>query len=234
MNIIITGGSRGIGMDAALDFCRTSEHRVLVIARSETKLRELETGIRKINPDARFRYCVADLTDAHSPALTEALAGWNTVDVLINNAGQLVSKPFEQLSDEDWHTMININLMAPVRITRMLLDQLQASDHAHIVNISSMGGFQGSSKFPGLSAYSAAKAALANLTECLAEELKDRNIAVNCLSLGSVQTEMLAKAFPGYRAPVSSHSMGAFLAWFALNGHRFFNGKNLPVSITTP
>jgi NAD(P)-dependent dehydrogenase (short-subunit alcohol dehydrogenase family) len=105
---------------------------------------------------------------------------------------------------------------------------------AHIVNISSMGGFQGTSKFPGLSAYSSSKAALSGLTECLAEELKDKNIAVNCLAIGAVQTEMLAKAFPGYKAPLSAKQMAEFICNFSLTGHLYFNGKIIPVSSTTP
>src|SRR5690606_32938143 len=80
----------------------------------------------------------------------------------------------------------------------------------HIVNISSMGGFQGASKFPGLSIYSSSKAAVAGFTECLAEELKDENIQVNCLALGAVQTEMLSEAFPDYQAPMGPEKMAEF------------------------
>jgi len=105
---------------------------------------------------------------------------------------------------------------------------------AHIVNIGSMGGYQGSAKFPGLSLYSAAKGALAILTECLAEELKDRGIKANCLALGAAQTEMLAEAFPGYKAPLSAAEMAGFIADFSLHGSGFFNGKILPVSVSTP
>src|SRR5690606_3083816 len=111
---------------------------------------------------------------------------------------------------------------------------LEKSERAHVLNIGTMGGYQGSAKFPGLLGYSDSKAAIANLAECLAEEWKENNIACNCLCLGSVQTEMLAEAFPGFQAPVSSEKMGAFIAWFAAEGHFFFNGKVLPVSASTP
>jgi len=106
--------------------------------------------------------------------------------------------------------------------------------NAHIVNISSMGGFQGSSKYPGMAVYSASKAALANLTEGLASEYAKDGIAFNCLALGAVQTEMLEQAFPGYKAPVSADDMANFISWFALAGHMFFNGKILPVSVSNP
>ncbi len=92
----------------------------------------------------------------------------------------------------------------------------------------------GSVKFAGLSAYSSSKGALSVLTECLAEELKDTNIKANCLCLGSVNTEMLQQAFPGYEAPLNPKQMADYIGNFALTGHTFFNGKVLPVSVSTP
>jgi NAD(P)-dependent dehydrogenase (short-subunit alcohol dehydrogenase family) len=97
-----------------------------------------------------------------------------------------------------------------------------------------MGGFQGSVKFKGLSYYSASKAAISCLTECLANEFSESRISVNCLALGAVQTEMLNEAFPGYKAPVEAHEMAEFISEFALSGHKFFNGKILPVAVGTP
>jgi 3-oxoacyl-[acyl-carrier protein] reductase len=97
-----------------------------------------------------------------------------------------------------------------------------------------MGGIQGSSKFPGLAAYSSSKGALITLTEMLAEEYKESNISFNALALGAVQTEMLAEAFPGYQASTTAREMARFIADFALNGHQFFNGKVLPVAHSTP
>jgi NAD(P)-dependent dehydrogenase (short-subunit alcohol dehydrogenase family) len=108
------------------------------------------------------------------------------------------------------------------------------SSGSHIVNISSMGGFQGSAKYKGLSYYSASKAALACLTECLATEFTEFGISVNCLALGAVQTEMLDEAFPGYKAPVDAKQMAEFISGFALTGHKFFNGKILPVALGNP
>jgi NAD(P)-dependent dehydrogenase (short-subunit alcohol dehydrogenase family) len=108
------------------------------------------------------------------------------------------------------------------------------SPGSHIVNISSMGGFQGSAKFPGLSAYSTSKAAVVSLTELLAEELKESGIKINCLCLGAVQTEMLETAFPGYQAPLQPAEMAEFICDFALTAHRFMNGRIVPVSLTTP
>ncbi|MDB5153013.1 MAG: family NAD(P)-dependent oxidoreductase [Mucilaginibacter sp.] len=154
------------------------------------------------------------------------------VDILINNAGILINKPFTELLETDFVEMLQSNFIGHVRIIQSLLPLMPAG--SHIVNIGSMGGVQGSAKFPGLSAYSASKAALHTLTECLAQELTEQQIKVNCLALGSAQTEMLEKAFPGYESPVMAFEMGKYIADFALTGHRFFNGKVLPVAVTTP
>ncbi|MBL7933330.1 MAG: SDR family oxidoreductase, partial [Bacteroidia bacterium] len=138
------------------------------------------------------------------------------------------------ISSAELTSVYQTNVFAPFILTQKLVPLMGRKSKAHIVNISSMGGVQGSSKFPGLSAYSSSKTALCGLTECLAEELKTNNISVNCLAIGSVQTEMLAKAFPGYKAPLSAKQMAEFISDFALNGHKYFNGKIIPVSSTTP
>ena len=106
---------------------------------------------------------------------------------------------------------------------------------AHVVSISSMGGIQGSLKFGGLAAYSSSKGALITLSEILAEEYKERGIIFNTLALGAVQTEMLAEAFPDYyKANISPQEMAHYIADFALNGSKVFNGKVLQVANTTP
>jgi NAD(P)-dependent dehydrogenase (short-subunit alcohol dehydrogenase family) len=97
-----------------------------------------------------------------------------------------------------------------------------------------MGGFQGSVKFSGLTAYSSSKFAIAGLTELLAEEFKNENISFNCLAIGAAQTKMLEKAFPGYQAPVSGKEMADFIFNFATQQSKFINGKVIPVSVTTP
>ena len=166
--------------------------------------------------------------------LSNTLNAMNGLDIVINNAGFLVNKPFVEQSEEDWQMQFDVNVFSPAKLIRFLYPWLLLSGNAHIVNITSMGGFQGSSKFPGLSAYSASKAALGTLTECLAVEFSGKGISVNALALGAVQTEMLSQAFPGYEAPISAHKMADFIANFALNGHQYFNGKQIPVAFTTP
>ena len=154
------------------------------------------------------------------------------MDILINNAGVLINKPFSELTQLDFAEMLQTNLLGHIKMIQNLLPLMNSG--AHIVNIGSMGGFQGSVKFKGLSAYSVSKAALHALTECLAYELAESNIKVNCLALGSAQTEMLELAFPDFQSPVQAFEMGKYIADFALTGHKFFNGKILPVAVSTP
>jgi NAD(P)-dependent dehydrogenase (short-subunit alcohol dehydrogenase family) len=234
MNIVITGASSGIGFDTALLLSQNPQHKILAIARQASKLEALAAAASHRNIIA-FPF---DLSAGDYALVATAVENYlGRVHVLINNAGVLINKPFHLLADDDWRDLYETNVMGAVRMTRTLLPFLSSEnpqERSHVVNIGSMGGFQGSSKFKGLSAYSASKAALANFTECIAEELNDENISANCLCLGAVQTEMLANAFPGYVAPTSSQQVAQFIAWFAENGHHFQNGKVIPVSATTP
>lgn len=234
MKIVITGASRGIGYETALHLAEVPGHEVLVLSRNEDRLKTLRQAALERRRDCRLDLMRYDLTAPDLSRLEQAVKDLGGVDVLINNAGLLIKKPFGELSMSDWRRSFEVNFFGAVELTRSLLPWLEKSPKAHILNISSMGGFQGSAKFPGLAAYSAAKAAIANFTECLAEELKDRAISVNCLALGAVDTEMLQEAFPGYQAPLTSEQMSRFVADFATEKHYFFNGKVLPVSVSTP
>lgn len=234
MNIIITGASSGVGFEAVLELCLSGNHKVIALARSQDKLSRLLEIALGLNPDAILYPLVFDIVHDDYDGLLQFIRSRFTggVDVLVNNAGVLINKPFAKLTETDFVEMLQSNYIGHVRMIQALLPVMAAN--SHILNIGSMGAFQGSAKFAGLVAYSASKAALHTLTECLASELADRQIKVNCLALGSAQTEMLEKAFPGYESPVMAFEMGKYIADFALTGHRFFNGKILPVAVTTP
>ncbi len=234
-NIIITGASSGIGFEAVLDLTANKNNQVIALARSADKLRKLHEIASSLNPDGGTLYPAAfDIVyDNYPDSLVPFIKSkFEQVDILINNAGELINKPFLESSNEDFVRMFQSNVLGHVQMIRHIAPFMP--EGSHIVNVSSMGGFQGSSKFPGLSAYSSSKAALAVLTECLAEEFKDRKIKVNCLALGSSQTEMFEAAFPGFEAGTLAFEMGRYLAEFAQNGHKYYNGKVLPVSNTTP
>lgn len=233
MNIVITGASSGVGFEAAIELT-SANHKVVALARSQEKLERLAEIAAGLNPDCVLYPVAFDIVHDDYDVLVEFTNARfeGGVDILINNAGMLINKPFIELGEADFVEMLQSNFIGHVRMIQHLYKLMPKG--SHILNIGSMGGFQGSSKFPGLAAYSASKAALHNLTECLAQEFADQGIKVNCLALGSAQTEMLEKAFPGYESPVMAFEMGKYIADFALTGHRFFNGKILPVAVTTP
>ncbi len=235
MNIVITGSSRGIGFELAKQFARNGNHNIFAISRNPERLNELKSACIRENVEAHLYPIPFDLTsnsDFEESLFKKIFELAPTIDILINNAGYLANSRFDELSDEDLNQMTQINFTAPAKLIKTLLPIMKSG--THVVNIGSMGGFQGSVKFSGLAGYSATKAALASLTECLAEEYKESGISFNCLTLGAVNTEMLAQAFPEMSAPLNADEMASFIVDFALNGNRFFNGKIIPVSTSTP
>jgi 3-oxoacyl-[acyl-carrier protein] reductase len=222
-NIVITGAGRGIGKATALK-AASEGNQVFAISRS---IESLE-GIDNIIPFS------VDLSDqeAIGSFCKDFIAKGILVDALINNAGKLENLPFKDTAFDVFETVFKINVFGLAELTRQLLPVMNPK--GHVVNISSMGGVQGSSKFPGLAAYSSSKGAVITLTELLAEEFKETGPAFNALAFGAVQTEMLEEAFPGYKAPLSAEEMGSYLLDFALTAHKYYNGKVLPVSSGTP
>lgn len=223
-NIIITGTSRGIGNALAIKFAQEG-HKVLAIS-------------RKVNANLlqneNITCLSVDLSKADELLKIEQFlsSSWKQVDVIIHNAGSILLKPFAETTVEDFRKVYEVNVFGVVALTKLALPFLKSG--SHVVTISSMGGIQGSMKFAGLSAYSSSKGAVITLAELLSEEYKAEGISFNVLALGSVQTEMLAEAFPGYQAPLLAEEMADYIKNFALTGNQFFNGKVLQVSTTTP
>ena len=225
MTIVITGASRGIGKELINFFLEKKAHVIAVTSNPGN-----------IKPQDNLHVVAADFSSIEAVFKTaETIKGLTKeVNILINNAATLVSKPFADITVADFENTYRINVEAPFFFTQQLVNIMGINSTAHIVNISSMGGFMGSAKFVGLSAYSSSKGALTTFTECLAEELKEKNVRANCLCLGAVNTEMLKQAFPGYEAPLNPKQMANYIGDFALTGHTYFNGKVLPISVSTP
>ena len=223
-NIIITGTSRGIGYELALQFANAG-HQVLAISR---KIPEILSAHKNIS-------CLAvDLSDeSHLTKVSDFLTqNWKNIDAIVHNAGKLLFKPFAETTNQDFENTYKVNVFAVANLTRLCLPYLQKG--SHVVSISSMGGIQGSAKFAGLAAYSSSKGAIITLSELLAEEYKEQGISFNVLALGSVNTEMLQEAFPGYTAPLSAQEMATYIYDFTLTGNKFYNGKVLSVASSTP
>ena len=224
-NIIITGTSRGIGFELAQLFAKNNYH-VLALSRNSKPLNDLNLkNISTLSVDLSIEKDFIQITDFVSK-------NWKKVDILIHNAGKLLNKPFTELSFSNFEEVYKVNVFAVAELTRVLIPFMNTG--SHIVTISSIGGVQGSMKFPGLAAYSSSKGAVITLSELLAEEYKEQQIAFNVLALGAVQTEMLEEAFPGYQAPISAIEMAKYIFNFTLTGNKYFNGKVLQVSSTNP
>ena len=224
-NVIITGTSRGIGFELAKQFAENG-HQVLALSRNTKPLQEFNhKNITVISVDLSVNSDLEKVTDFIKKE-------WKHVDILINNAGKLINKPFTDLSSDDFLEVYKVNVFAVAELTKLMIPFMAKG--SHVVTVSSMGGVQGSLKFPGLAAYSSAKGAVITLSELLAEEFKEKQIAFNVLALGAVQTEMLAEAFPDYQAPLSATEMANYIFDFSLTGNKYYNGKVLQVSSTNP
>lgn len=222
--IVVLGASQGIGAALVNVFAANGSNQVYALSRQLDKMQQQfhQANVYPLQLDL--------LTDVHDQIAALALP--DKIDIVINNAGLLINKPFETITHQDFHNSYQVNVIGIMEATQALLPKLSAG--SHIVNISSMGGFQGSLKFAGLAAYSTAKAALCSFTEMFAEEYKESGIHMNCLCLGAVQTEMLAQAFPGYQAPTTPEEMAKYIANFAEHSGQLLNGKIIPVSASNP
>lgn len=231
MNILITGASRGIGAALTRVVSKDPENRVFITARSKQRMEEL---VRECNQNSNIVIIRADLS--HSKSVRELVKSIrihsDRLDILVNNAGYLQAAPFEEQEFQSIYDHFLVNYIGPSMLIKECLPLLKNAELPHVVNISSMGGFQGSEKFPGLSHYSASKAAIAVLTECLVKEFKD--IRFNCLCIGSVQTEMLEEAFPGYKASLTPSEMAEYIMTFSMNAHKYMNGRIIPVAFSSP
>jgi len=231
MNIIVNGASKGIGRALVLRMAADKDNQIIATGRNESMLRELQMECLNGN----VTYLKMDITEMNKEMEVirdQIFNRFSSVGILINMSGSLIVSDFMKLRDNDSRKMMETNFFGPVNFIKLVVPLMPAG--SHIVNISSMGGFQGSSKYRGLAVYSASKAALSCFSECLAVELSESGISVNCLALGSVQTRMFEKAFPGFKAPVSPEGMAEFISYFAVNGNKFFNGKVLPVAVNNP
>ena len=221
--LIVTGASRGIGLEICTQ-AASKGYQVIALSRNIKPLLGIE-NIYSFAVDLSYENAIQDFIKTISKSFSK-------IDALINCAGSLINKPFIETSCEEFKKVFQVNIFAVASLIRLIFPMM--NPQGHVVNISSMGGVQGTTKFPGLSAYSSSKAGLIILTELLAEEFKESGPAFNALALGAVQTEMLEEAFPGYKASIYAKEMATYILEFALKGQQLYNGKVLPISSSTP
>jgi 3-oxoacyl-[acyl-carrier protein] reductase len=224
IEIVITGASRGIGLEL-MKLCASQHHKVLGVARTEP----FEKG------DWEFVKGDISATDAIVEAIKKKhVSSHARVRILVHNAGQVVNQKFEKISDAQLEQLWEVNFRAPFKLTRNLISWLSDADSAHVVYIGSMGGFQGSVRYAGLSAYSAVKSAGASLMESLAAEYAETGIRFNALALGAVQTDMLQESIPDFSGGHKPAVMAHYIYTFIIDGYKVMNGVVIPVRQGNP
>jgi 2-hydroxycyclohexanecarboxyl-CoA dehydrogenase len=184
--VIVTGAGRGIGRSVALRFAEEGG-KVALVARSESELEETERLVRKAG--GRGLVLPADVMarGAAEECVRRAEAELGPVDVLVNNAGLFVWRPFLELTPEEWDRVIATNLSGAANFCRAVLPGMVARRRGRIVNVASVHGIRGDAN---VSAQSAAKFGLIGLTQSLAREFREDNIAVNAVCPGAVENRL--------------------------------------------
>jgi NAD(P)-dependent dehydrogenase (short-subunit alcohol dehydrogenase family) len=227
--ILITGASRGLGYALVEAFLSSTPYKVAAVSRNSGALSSLANNAAYKD---RLELIQADICNPPDlEMIQDIVAGLPPLGVIIHNAGALLFKPFSEIAIDELRAVYEVNVFAPFMLTQKLLPYMNAT---HVINISSVGGVEGSIKFPGLTAYSSSKAALNCLTEMWSEEFKDTDHSFNCLALGSVATEMFSEAFPGVPASSQPEEMASYIVNFAIEAPKVMRGKIISLSRSNP
>jgi 3-oxoacyl-[acyl-carrier protein] reductase len=184
---LITGATEGIGRATALAFGKAG-YRVGVVARTESKVRQLVTHLKEEGIEAAGAAADVGQPAPVSRAVGELTGALGEIDVLVNNAGVLIAKPFEELTLDDWDTTMATNVRSLYLMSRAVLPAMRRRKRGTIVNVASLAGRSG---FAGGTAYTASKHAVLGFSRSLMLELRKENIRVIAICPGSVDTGML-------------------------------------------
>ncbi|MEE0800942.1 MAG: SDR family NAD(P)-dependent oxidoreductase [Gemmiger sp.] len=190
-HVFITGGSRGIGAAAVLAFARAGYDVAFIWNSHADAAAEVVRRAQELNPDAAVLALQADVSDSRqvNAAVEQALQAFGTLEVLICNAGIAGQALFTDLTDEDWHRMMAVDLDGVFYACRAVLPGMIHRKYGRILLVSSMWGQTGGSCE---TAYSAAKAGVIGLCRALAKEEGPSGITVNCVAPGVIETDMMA------------------------------------------
>jgi 3-oxoacyl-[acyl-carrier protein] reductase len=187
---LVTGASRGIGRSIALEFARCGADVAVNYRSSDAEAREVEAIIEENGETA-----MCAQADVSEPAEVERMAAeirdeLGDVDVLVNNAGITIDRKFEEMTHDDWQTVLDVNLGGTFNCTKAFFDDIRDADHGRLINISSVVGQQGNY---GQANYATSKGGMFAFTRTLALELAASGSTANCVAPGFVRTDMLEK-----------------------------------------
>ena len=184
---LITGGTRGIGKAIAIKFAKNGYNLVLNYVSDRTNLEELENEFKEYNIEVLFiKTDVSNFEDCENMA-KQAIARFEKIDVLVNNAGITKDSLLLRMTPEDFDKVININLKGTFNVTKSTVPYMMKKRTGKIVNISSVVGVSGNA---GQCNYAASKAGIIGFTKSIAKELASRNILANCVAPGFIDTDM--------------------------------------------
>ena len=189
---IVTGATRGIGLSVAQCLAARGA-KVACIGTNKDLLKQTEEGIRSSGGDAES--FALDVTDdvAVDATAKEILAKFGKIDILVNNAGITQDMLLRRMTNEQWDSVIAVNLRGPFLMTRAICEPMRKAKYGRIINMSSVSGLIGNR---GQANYCASKSGLIAFTKTVALELANRNITVNAIAPGFIETEMTAKLDP--------------------------------------
>lgn len=183
---VITGASRGIGKAMAKTFAKAGAH-VVCVSRTEDTLKTVSSSINADGGSASVFPCDVSDFDTFQNLIKDTTDKYGTVDILVNNAGVTRDTLIMRMSEDDWNTVININLKGAFNGIKAATRTMLKQRSGRIINISSVVGLTGN---PGQANYAASKAGLIGLSKTIAKELASRGITVNCIAPGYITTEM--------------------------------------------
>ncbi len=184
---LITGASRGIGRACAIELAKAGYDVAISYAGNDEAANKTVADIKSLNVNAKaYKFDVAN-KDACASAVEEVLKDFGKIDVLVNNAGITRDGLFMRMSSENWEAVINTNLNSAFYMTNPVIKTMIKQRSGCIVNMSSISGLMGNA---GQANYSTAKAGLVGFTKSLAKELGSRNVRVNAIAPGFIQTDM--------------------------------------------
>src|SRR5271170_5356788 len=189
---LVTGASRGIGKAIALALAEAGA-KVACIARNREKLAETVAEIQAAGGTAEAFECDVTSSESVTNVVEAVLEKWQKLEILVNNAGITRDTLIPRMADEQWDEVINTNLRGAFLFTRAATRPMMQARYGRIINIASVSGLMGN---PGQANYSASKAAVIGFTRTVAKELASRNITVNVVAPGFVDSDMTAAMNP--------------------------------------